>query len=105
MLIFYHLVAELELDVFKLKLPIQGYVQAKSASSRQWRKWIGAAELEWAKVHGGILYNRWYILDCQDIYTENPTRLLQRHGQYQNNIKTKWHRVDFLQHHLCGPIG
>ena len=36
---------------------------------RQWRKGIDAVELEWAKVHGGILYNKWYLLDCQDIST------------------------------------
>ena len=52
---FYHLVAEPDRDV--LKLPIRGYVKANSASRRQWRKWIDAAELEWAKAHGGILYN------------------------------------------------
>ena len=55
MAIFYHSVAELNRDV--LKLPIQGYVQANSASQQKWRKWIDAAELEWAKAHGGILYN------------------------------------------------
>ena len=51
--IFYHSVAEPDRDV--LKLPIQGCVQANSASRQQWRKWIVAAELEWAKAHGGIL--------------------------------------------------
>ena len=35
-------------------------------------KWIDAAELEWAKEHGGILYNdKWYFLDCQDTYMGN----------------------------------
>ena len=24
-------------------------------------KWIDTAELEWANVHGGILYNKWYF--------------------------------------------
>ena len=48
------------------------------------RKWIGAAELEWAKVYGGILYNKWYLLDCQDTFMENSKRLLLGHGQYQN---------------------
>ena len=78
MTIFYHLVAQPDRHV--LKLPIRGYVQAKSASRRQWRKWIGAAGLEWTKVYGGILYNRCYLLDCQDTYTEDPKRLLLRHG-------------------------
>ena len=51
-----------------------------------WRKWIGAAELEWAKMYGGILYNKWYLLDIDDTNPENPKRLLLRpwHGQYQN---------------------
>ena len=35
-----------EPDRILLKLPISGYVQAKSGSQRQWRKWIGAAALE-----------------------------------------------------------
>ena len=74
---FYHSVAEPVRDV--LKLQIQGYVQANSASRQQWRKWIDAAELEWE-----ILYNKWYLLDCQETYTGNPKRLLLRHGQYQN---------------------
>ena len=34
-------------------------------------KWLGAAELEWAKVHGGILYNKWYLLDIDDTKLEN----------------------------------
>ena len=42
MAIFYYSVAEHDRDV--LKLPIRGCVQAVSASRRQWRKWIGAAE-------------------------------------------------------------
>ena len=58
---FYHSVAEHSRDV--LKLPIRGCVQAVSASRRQWRKWIGAAEWERAKVQDGILYNKWYLLD------------------------------------------
>ena len=48
MAIFYDSLAKPDRDV--LKLPIRGYVQANSAIRRQWRKWIGAAELEWAKV-------------------------------------------------------
>ena len=82
MAIFYDSVAKPDRDV--LKLPIRGYVQANSASRQQWRKWIDAAELEWEKAHGGILYNKWYLLDCQETYTGNPKRLLLRHGQYQN---------------------
>ena len=80
--IFYRLVAEPDRDV--LNLPIRGYVQANSASRRQWRKWIDAAELKWAKAHGRILYNKLYLFDCQDTCTNNPKRLLLRHGQYQN---------------------
>ena len=57
MAIFNHSVAEPDRNV--LKLPIQGYVQANSACQRQWRKWINAAELEWAKEDGGIMYNKW----------------------------------------------
>ena len=53
MAIFYHSVAEPDKNV--LKLPIRGNVQANFASQQQWRKWIVAAELEWAKAHGGIL--------------------------------------------------
>ena len=82
MAIFYDSVAKPDRDV--LKLPIRGYVQANSASRQQWRKWIDAAELEWEKAHGGILYNKWYLFDCQETYTGNPKRLLLRHGQYQN---------------------
>ena len=41
MAIFYQSVAEPVRDV--LKLLIQGYVQANSASRQQWRKWIEAA--------------------------------------------------------------
>ena len=82
MAIFYDSVAKPDRDV--LKLPIRGYVQANSASRQQWRKWIDAAELEWAKAYGGILYNKWYLLDCQETYTGNPKRLLLRHGRYQN---------------------
>ena len=82
MAIFYDSVAKPDRDV--LKLPIRGYVQANSASRQQWRKWIDAAELEWAKAHGGILYNKWFVLDCQETYTGNPKGLLLRQGQNQN---------------------
>ena len=58
MAIFCHSVAEPVRDV--LKLLILGYVQANSASRRQWRQWIDAADFEGAKVHGGILYNNWF---------------------------------------------
>ena len=43
--IFYNSAAEPDKEL--LKLPIRGYVQAKSASRRLWRKWIEAAALEW----------------------------------------------------------
>ena len=46
----YNSVAEPDREL--LKLPIRGYVQAKSASQLQWRKWIGAAALEWEKIQG-----------------------------------------------------
>ena len=78
MAIFYHSVAKSDRDV--LKLQIKGYVQAHSASRQQWRKWIDAAELEWEKEYGGILCNKWYLLDCQETYTGNQERLLSRHG-------------------------
>ena len=84
MAIFYHSVARPEPDRDILKLPIGGCVQANSASRRQWRKWISAAELEWAKVHGGILFNKWYFLDTHETNLEYPKRVLLRHGQYQN---------------------
>ena len=62
-------------------------VQENPSSPWQWRKWKGAAELEWAKVHGGILYNhKWYLLDTQDTNQKNTIRLLLRHwhGLYKN---------------------
>ena len=72
MAIFDHSVAGPDSDV--LNMPIRGYVQANSASRRQWRKWIDAAELEWPKAHGGILYSKWYLLDCQDTYKGKPKK-------------------------------
>ena len=47
-------------------------VQAKSASRRQWRNWIGAAQLESAKVHGKILFNKWFFLDTLDSVDTHP---------------------------------
>ena len=47
-------------------------------------KILGAAELDWAKVHGGNLFDKWYLLDTHDTNPENPKRLLLRHGRYQN---------------------
>ena len=44
--IFYNLAAESARE--SLKLQFQGYVQAKSSSRQQWRKWI--AVLEWEKI-------------------------------------------------------
>ena len=82
MAIFYDSTAKPDRDV--LKMPIRGYVQANSAIRRQWRKWIGAAELDWSKVHGGIPCNKWYLMDTHDTNPENPKRLLLRHGRYQN---------------------
>ena len=70
---FYHSVAEADRDL--LQMPIGGCVQAKSASQRQWSKWIGAAESERSKVHGGILFNKWYLLDTQDTNPENTVDL------------------------------
>ena len=75
----YHAVAKPDQDVLKLQL-CTGEIRKPTTVE----KCIGAAELEWAKEYGGILYNRWYLLDCHDTYTENPKRLLLRHGQYQN---------------------
>ena len=82
MAIFYHSVAEPDREV--LKMQIRGYVQANSASQRQWRNWKDAADLKQrhmvefeAKAHG-----KWYFLDCQDTCTGNPKRLLLRHGPY-----------------------
>ena len=46
-----------------LKLLIQGHVQAKSESCLQWRKWRGAAALEWKKIQGGIQLHKMYVLD------------------------------------------
>ena len=82
--IFYHhdSVAETDRDV--LKLPVQGYVQVNSASRRLLRKWIGAAELDWAKVHGGILYDKFCLLDSQDSNPETTKRLLLRHGLHKH---------------------
>ena len=40
--------------------------------------------MEWAKVHGGILFNERYLMDTHDTNPENPKRLLLRHGRYQN---------------------
>ena len=78
-----------------------GYVQTNSASWRQWRKWIGDAELVWAKVYGGILYIRVYSLDCQDTYTENPKRL--RYQNFRVN-GTAWTSPAPSVWSHCGPI-
>ena len=55
-----------EPDRALLKPPIQSYVQAKLASRRQWRKWIGAAALEWEKIRGGISLHEMYVFDPQE---------------------------------------
>ena len=65
-----------------LKLPIRGCVQAKSASRQQWRKWIGAASLEWEKFQGGIPLHKMYILDTKEkIDPRNTNRFLLIHGK------------------------
>ena len=64
-----------------LKLPIWGYVHVNFISQWQCRKCIGAAVLQWAKVHGCIQCNKWYFMDTQDTDLENTRRLLLRHGQ------------------------
>ena len=62
---FYNLAAKTARAM--LKLPIRGYVQAKSASRRQWRKLKGAAAaLERGKLQGRILLHEMYIFDSQD---------------------------------------
>ena len=51
-------------------LRLSCYVQAKFSKPMTVAKidrCTGAAEFEWAKVYGVILYNRWYLLD-----TYNP---------------------------------
>ena len=63
-------------------LPIRGYVQAKSASRRQWRKWIGAAAFEWEKIQGGILFDEMYVFDIQEkTDPRNTYRFLLSHGK------------------------
>ena len=88
MAIFYHSVAKPDRDV--LKLLIRGYVKANSESRWQSRKWPGidAAELEWAKGSGGILYDKWYSSDCEDTYTGTPKRFLLRDASDMDDIKT-----------------
>ena len=61
---FYNSAAEPDREL--LKLPIRGYVQAKLASQRQWRKWIEAAALEWEKIQGGIPLHERYIFDTKE---------------------------------------
>ena len=73
MAIFCHSVAEPDRDI--LKMPIRGYVQANSASRRHWRKWIVGAQLEWAKVHGVIMCDKWLLFDTHENNPENPKGL------------------------------
>ena len=59
--IFYNSATEPNREM--LKLLIRGYVQAKTPSRRQWRKWTAAAALEGEKIQGGILLHEiMYIL-------------------------------------------
>ena len=41
-------------DRYLLKLPIRGYVNAKSASRRQQSKWIPVLAMQWEKIQGEI---------------------------------------------------
>ena len=78
--IFYNSAAEPDREL--LKLPIRGYVQAKSASRRKWRKWIEAAALEWEKIQGGIPLHETYILDTQKkTDPRNTDRFPLSHGK------------------------
>ena len=57
-------------------------IQAKLASRQQWRKWIGAAALEWEKIQGEIPAHEKYIIDNQEkIDCRNTNRFLLRHGK------------------------
>ena len=62
--IFYNWAAEPDREL--LKLPIRGYVQAKSASRRQLRKRIEAAALELEKIQGGIPLHETYIFGTKE---------------------------------------
>ena len=56
-----------EPDTELLELPIRGYhEQAKSASRRQRRNWIGAAALESEKIQGGIPLHEMHIPETQE---------------------------------------
>ena len=69
MAIFYHSVAEPDREV--LKIQIRGYVQANSASQRQWRNWKDAAELkqrhmvEFSIINGTSWTVRTHVLETQ----------------------------------------
>ena len=59
-----------------------GYVQAKTASGQQWRKWIGAAAMEWKKIKGGTPLHETYILDTQrKTDPRENSRFLLSHGK------------------------
>ena len=83
--LFYNSAAEPDEEL--LKLPIRGYVQAKSASQHQWRKWIEAAALDsdggvGKDPQGGILLHETNILDTQEkIDPRNTDRFLLSHGK------------------------
>ena len=78
--IFYNSAAEPDREL--LKLPIRGYVQAKSASRGLWKKWIGAAALEWEKIQGGIPLHDRYIFDTKEKSDPtNTNRFLLSYGK------------------------
>ena len=78
--IFYNSAAEPDREL--LKLPIRGYVQAKSASRGMWKKWIVAASLEWEKIQGGIPFHDRYIFDTKEKSDPtNTNRFLLSYGK------------------------
>ena len=77
-------------------MPIRGYVQAKSASRRQWRKWIGAAAFEWEKIQGGILFDEMYVFDIQEkTDPRNTYRFLLSHIGNSNSFELAAKRGPF----------
>ena len=85
-----------------LKLPIWGYVHVNFISQWQCRKCIGAAVLQWAKVHGCIQCNKWYLMNTQDTDLENTRRLLLRHGQ---NLRVNGQAWTFSGTVCVDPLG
>ena len=100
--IFHNSAAEADIEL--LKLPIRGdvhIVQAKSASLRQWRKWIEAAALEWEKIQGGIPLHEKYILDTQEKTDPRNTNRFAEPWKTQL-LSSTGNRVDLLLHRPCG---